>query len=68
MWKLALGLIADILYMKGILCYEELDAIYNVKDAEDIDKVSDKIIRGDFNVYKQRPKSDDFEGNTYDVK
>lgn len=51
--KLAIGLFADILYIKGILCYEELEAIQDIKNAEDVGAFIERLLRGDFNVYKR---------------
>lgn len=51
--KLTLKFIADILYVKGILCLEELRAIDDISNPADLDEVFDRILRGDFNVYKR---------------
>lgn len=51
--KMVLKFMADILYVKGILCVEELEAIDNVRTPADLDAVFERILRGDFNVYKR---------------
>lgn len=51
--KLTLKFIADILYLKGIICFEELDAIDNVKDASDLDAIFERMMAGEYNVYKR---------------
>lgn len=51
--KLVLKFFADVLYVKGVLCYEELEAINEVCTPQDLDAVFEKILRGDFNVYKR---------------
>jgi hypothetical protein len=51
--KVAIGLFADILYDKGLLCFEEMDALLNISSAEDAYAFSDKLLRGEFNVYKR---------------
>lgn len=51
--KLVLGFIADVLYIKGLICFDELDAIYNVKTASDLEVIVEKLLRGEFNAYKK---------------
>ena len=51
--KLTIGFIADILYFKGILNYEEIDAIFDAKTAEDLQAIVDKIMRSEFSAYKR---------------
>lgn len=51
--KLVLGFIADLLYFKGLLCYEEIDAILDMKDASDVERFIERLSRGEFNVYKR---------------
>lgn len=56
--KLTIGFFADVLYLKGILCFEEFEAIQSAKSAEDLGDIFEKMMRGEFNVYKrgeQRP-------------
>lgn len=51
--KLTLKFFADVLYLKNIICFEELEAINEVRNAQDLDAVFEKMIRGEFNVYKK---------------
>lgn len=51
--KLLIGLFADIMYDKGMLCYEEMEALMDIKSAEDVFVFSERLLRGDFNVYKR---------------
>lgn len=51
--KLVLGFIADILYIKGMLCYDEYDTILNAKNAQDLEAIVERFLRGDFNGYKK---------------
>lgn len=60
--KCTLKFIADILYLKGILCFEELDAIYEIKHPSDLDIVFERMIGGDFNVYKRGEPYTDYAG------
>ena len=51
--KTILGFLADVLYFKGIICFEEFDAMMNCKDAVDLGVVAERIGNDDFNVYKR---------------
>lgn len=51
--KTVLGFVADVLYLKGIICYDELEAIMDVKSPKDLGDVFERMIRSEFNVYKK---------------
>lgn len=51
--KIVLKFLADILYLKGSICFEEYDDILESKDYSDLDNIVEKIIRGDYNVYRK---------------
>lgn len=51
--KLVLGLLADILYIKGIICLDEFEALGDITKPADIDVFVDRMLREDFNVYKR---------------
>lgn len=51
--KVVLKFLADILYLKGIICWEEFEDIMESKIPSDLDKITDKIIGGDYNIYKR---------------
>lgn len=46
-------LLADILFLKNIICFEEYEAIMEIKNSSDVEAFTDKLIRGEFNVYKR---------------
>lgn len=51
--KLLIALFADILYIKGIICYDEFEALMDLKDPSDLDDFTEKLLRGEFNVYRK---------------
>jgi hypothetical protein len=51
--KLVLKFFADVLYYKKIICHAELEAILDAKHPSDLDTITDRIMRGEFNVYKK---------------
>ena len=51
--KLTLGFLADVLYYKGIICYEEVEAIFDAKNAQDLQVIIDKMMNQEFNPYKR---------------
>lgn len=51
--KVTLKFFADVLYLKGILCYEEIDAILDATHPSDLDNIFEKMIRGEYNVHKR---------------
>lgn len=51
--KIVLKFLADILYLKGIICFDEYDDILESRDYSDLDKIIDKMIRGNYNVYRK---------------
>lgn len=51
--QLSIGFLADILYIKGIICYEEFDAMQKATQASDLNVIVDRMLRSDFNVYKR---------------
>jgi hypothetical protein len=56
--KILLKFFADVLYAKRILCAEELEAIYEASSFSDLDEIFEKMLGGEYNVYKR--------GETYD--
>jgi hypothetical protein len=57
--KTVIGFLADVLYIKEVICYEEFEAIQDCKTPMDLDAVFEKMMRGEFNVYRRgeaRPK------------
>jgi hypothetical protein len=51
--KVLLKFFADVLYIKGKLCCEELEDIMNAKTASDLDKITDKMLNDGYNAYKR---------------
>lgn len=51
--KLIIGFLADILYQKEILCYDEFIAIDELRTPVDLQEFLEKMLRGEFNVYKR---------------
>ena len=51
--KVLLKFFADVLYVKGLICSEEIDDIYDVATPKDLDKVFEKMMNGGYNVYKK---------------
>ena len=51
--KTTIGFLADVLYIKGIICFDEFDDIMNSKNASDLGDVVEKMLRDEYNVYKR---------------
>lgn len=51
--KLVLGFVADILYLKGIICSEELEAILDVSKPTDLSAIFEKMYRNEYNALKR---------------
>jgi len=51
--KLVLGFLADILYIKGFICFDEFEAIQEVKTPSDLDSLVEKLLRGEFNAHRK---------------
>lgn len=46
--KVVLKFITDVLYIKGILCSEELEAILDATNAKDLDIIIDKMLDDEY--------------------
>lgn len=51
--KVTIKFLADLMYVKGLLFYEEITDIYEARTPEDLDNIVDKMLRGEYNVYKR---------------
>lgn len=51
--KTILGFLADVLYFKGIICFDEFDAIMECRTPADLGVVAERIGQDDFNPYKR---------------
>lgn len=46
--KVAIKFIADVLYCKDLLFFDEYEAIMDCKSPQDLDNVIDKMLRGEY--------------------
>jgi hypothetical protein len=51
--KILLKFIADVLYLKGVICYDELDDIMNASIPSDLDVIFEKMMREEYNAYRR---------------
>lgn len=51
--KVILKFFTDVMYLKGILCYEELDAIMDCANHNDLDCVFESMMKEEYNNYKR---------------
>lgn len=51
--KILLKFFTDVLYLKGVLCYDEFDDIMDCSRPEDLDNVFEKMMRGNYNSYRR---------------
>lgn len=51
--KVLAKFLADILYIKGIICFEEFEDIMESKTFHDLDNIVEKLLRSEYNVYKR---------------
>lgn len=51
--KVVLKFIADVLYLKGVIFFEELEAIMECRDCNDLDEVFERMMKEDFNAYRR---------------
>lgn len=51
--KIILKFFSDVLYIKGILCYEEYEDIMNCCDMKDLDDIFEKMLNEEYNGYKR---------------
>lgn len=60
--KVILKFLADVLYTKGGLCFEEFEAIMDAKNPSDLDIIVEKMLGGKFNVYKRGESYERYRG------
>ncbi len=46
--KITLKFLADVLYIKGVICSEELEDILEVKTMDDLDNIIDKMLDDEY--------------------
>lgn len=51
--KGVLGFIADVLYIKGLINYDEFEAIMNAVTHQDLGDIVEKMLRGEYRGYKK---------------
>jgi hypothetical protein len=51
--KLTLGFMADVLYIQGLIPYEMFEAIQDVKTANDLEDIVERMLRSEFNLFKR---------------
>lgn len=52
-FKLAIGFMAEVLYIKKVICYEEFNAILDVQNHKDLDPIIQNMLDDKYNVYKR---------------
>ena len=51
--KITLKFLADVLYIKGWICFEMFEDIMEAKIPDDLDDIVEKLIKGEYNVYRK---------------
>lgn len=51
--KILLKFFTDVLYLKGVICFDELDDIMDCCTPSDLDNVFEKMMRGEYNAYRR---------------
>jgi hypothetical protein len=51
--KSVVGFLADVLYLKGFICYDEFEDIMNAHNDVDLGVIVEKMLRSEYNVYKK---------------
>lgn len=49
--KILLKFFADVMYLKGLICFEEFECILDCSTPEDLDSVFERMMKEDFNYY-----------------
>lgn len=51
--KSVIQFFSDVLYLKGVICLDEYEGIMDCCVPKDLDKVFEKMMRGEFNAYRR---------------
>lgn len=51
--RVVIQLFADVLYIKGVICLEEFEAMLDIRNSNDAEDFTEKLLCGEFNVYKR---------------
>ena len=59
--KILLKFFADLLYVKNVIYYEELEAILNACTLSDLDEIFERMMRDGFSPYKRGEYYSEYE-------
>lgn len=51
--KEILKFLADVLYVKGIICYEEYEDILDVSGGDGLEEIIEKMLNDGYNIYRR---------------
>lgn len=51
--KLLVKFLADVLYLKEVICFEEYEGIMDIRNYSDMDKVFEKMMKEEYNAYRR---------------
>ncbi len=64
--KVILKFVADVLYIKECICYDEFHAIMNATNHNDLESIVERMLREDFNhLVGQKKKKSEVVNNEY---
>ena len=59
--KYILKFFTDLLYLKGVICFDEFEDIMDCCSPSDLDKVFEKMMKEEYNQYRRGDLSYEFE-------
>ena len=51
--KLTIGFLADVLYIKGVISYDEFEDMMYAVNASDLEGIVEKMLRGEYGADRQ---------------
>lgn len=51
--KTALGFLADVLYIKGLIYFDEFEAIMEASTPQDLGEIVEKMLRGEYTGHRK---------------
>lgn len=51
--KLLVKFLADVLYLKEVICFEEYEGIMDIRNYSDMDEVFEKMMKEEYNAYRR---------------
>lgn len=51
--KLLVKFLADVLYLKEVICFEEYEGIMDIRSYSDMDEVFEKMMKEEYNAYRR---------------